>query len=104
MCGMAARRCTRPYVAIRVRLRSSSAASSQETQRRGSPAGRAQSKRALEKLHLELMELNPSATRSLEEGREETVTAHRLRVPDQLRRTLSSTNVIESAFSIVETV
>ena len=34
----------------------------------------------------------------------ETLTLHRLRVPDQLRRTLSSTNVIEPAFSIVETV
>jgi hypothetical protein len=30
--------------------------------------------------------------------------AHKLRVPDQLRRTLCCTNVIESAFSIVETV
>ena len=35
---------------------------------------------------------------------EETLTVHKLRVPDQLRRTLSCTNVIESAFSIVETV
>ena len=35
---------------------------------------------------------------------EETLTVHRLRVPAQLRRTLASTNVIESAFSIVETV
>src|ERR1700719_11907 len=35
---------------------------------------------------------------------EETLTVHKLRVPDQLRRTLASTNVIESAFSIVETV
>ncbi len=61
-------------------------------------------KRALEKLHRELMDLNPSAARSLEEGMEETLTVHRLRVPDQLRRTLSCTNVIESAFSIVETV
>jgi hypothetical protein len=50
------------------------------------------------------MELNPSAARSLEEGMEETLTVHRLRVPAQLRRTLASTNVIESAFSIVETV
>jgi hypothetical protein len=50
------------------------------------------------------MDLNPSATRSLEEGMEETLTVHRLRVPAQLRRTLASTNVIESAFSIVETV
>ena len=61
-------------------------------------------KQALERLHRELMDLNPSAARSLEEGLEETLTVHKLRVPDQLRRTLSSTNVIESAFSIVETV
>jgi putative transposase len=61
-------------------------------------------KRALERLHHELMHLNPSAARSLEEGLEETLTVHKLLVPDQLRRTLSCTNVIESAFSIVETV
>ena len=61
-------------------------------------------KRALERLHRELLEMNPSAARSREEGMEETLTVHKLRVPDQLRRTLSSTNVIESAFSIVETV
>lgn len=61
-------------------------------------------KRALERLQHELMHLNPSAARSLEEGLEETLTVHRLRVPDQLRRTLSCTHVIESAFSIVETV
>jgi hypothetical protein len=36
-------------------------------------------------LHRELMELNPSAARSLEEGMEETLTVHRLRVPAQLR-------------------
>jgi len=46
------------------------------------------------------MELNPSAARSLEEGLEETLTVHKLRVPDQLRRTLFCTNVIESAFPI----
>ena len=61
-------------------------------------------KRALEGLHRELMHLNPSAARSLEEGMEETLTVHRLGVPEQLRRTLRSTNVIESAFSIVETI
>jgi transposase-like protein len=61
-------------------------------------------KRALERLRHELMDLNPSAARSLDEGMAETLTVHKLRVPDQLRRTLSSTNVIESAFSIVETV
>jgi transposase-like protein len=64
----------------------------------------ADAKRALERLHRELMDLNPSAARSLEEGMEETLTVHKLRVPDQLRRTLCCTNVIESAFSIVETV
>lgn len=40
----------------------------------------------------------------MEEGLEETLTVHRLRVPEQLRRTICCTNVIESAFSIVETV
>ena len=35
---------------------------------------------------------------------EETLTVHRLGVPPKLRRSLASTNVIESAFSIVETV
>jgi putative transposase len=60
--------------------------------------------RALKKLHRELMDLNPSAARSLEEGMTETLTVHKLGVPEQLRRTLCCTNVIESAFSIVETV
>jgi len=69
-----------------------------------SMADYADAKRALELLHHELMHLNPSAARSLEEGFEETLTVHKLRVPDQLRRTLACTNVIESAFSIVETV
>ena len=50
------------------------------------------------------MDLNPSAARSLEEGLEETLTVHRLHMPPQLRKTLASTNVIESAFSIVERV
>ncbi len=66
-------------------------------------AGYDDAKRALQRLHRELMRINPSAARSLEEGLDETLTVHKLRVPDQLRRTLSSTNVIESAFSIVET-
>lgn len=60
--------------------------------------------RALKQLHRELMDLNPSAARSLEEGMADTLTVHKLRVPEQLRRTLCCTNVIESAFSIVETV
>jgi putative transposase len=67
-------------------------------------SGYEEARRALERLHQELMHLNPSAARSLQEGLEETLTVHKLRVPDQLRRTLCCTNVIESAFSIVETV
>jgi hypothetical protein len=35
---------------------------------------------------------------------EQTLTVHRLRLPMQLRKTMASTNVIESAFSIVEQV
>ena len=61
-------------------------------------------KQALNALHRELMDLNPSAARSLGEGMEETLTVHRLHLPIQLRKTMASTNVIESAFSIVEQV
>src|SRR5947208_9490536 len=57
---------------------------------------------ALNALHRELMDLNPSAARSLGEGMEETLTVHRLHLPMQLRKTMASTNVIESAFAIVE--
>ncbi len=64
----------------------------------------AAAKQALHGLHRELMDLNPSAARSLGEGLEETLTVHRLHVPLQLRLTLASSNVIESAFSIVERV
>ena len=64
----------------------------------------AAAKTALNTLHRELMDLNPSAARSLGEGMEETLTVHRLRMPPQLRKTLASTNVIESAFSVVERV
>jgi len=61
-------------------------------------------KEALNGLHRELMDLNPSAARSLGEGMEETLTVHRLHLPLQLRKTMASTNVIESAFSVVEKV
>jgi transposase-like protein len=64
----------------------------------------ADAQRALHALLRQLMDLNPSAARSLEEGMEETLTMHRLRLPAHLRRTLSSTNLIESTFSTVETV
>ena len=64
----------------------------------------AAAKLALTQLHRELMDLNPSAARSLGEGLEETLTVHRLKIPPQLRKTLACTNVIESAFSIVDRV
>ena len=64
----------------------------------------ADARRGLDLLRKELMDLNPSAARSLEEGLEETLAIHRLRVPPMLRTSLASTNLIESAFSVVETV
>jgi putative transposase len=56
---------------------------------------------ALYKLHDELMELNPSAAGSLAEGLDETLTVAELRLTPRLRQTLSSTNAIESSFSVV---
>lgn len=63
-----------------------------------------EAKAALLKIHDDLERVNPSAARSLEEGLEETLTLHRLKVPVELWKTLRSTNVIESAFSIVRVV
>lgn len=48
--------------------------------------------------HLE--RLNPSAAASLMEGLEETLTVHKLRVTGLLRKTLSTTNPIESPVSL----
>lgn len=64
----------------------------------------AEAKADLEKLFRQLERVNPSAARSLEEGLEETLTVHRLGVGALLRRTLSSTNPIESCLSTVERV
>lgn len=49
----------------------------------------------------ELEKINPSAAHSLAEGLEETLTLHRLQVPDLLRVSLSTTNIIESCLSRV---
>ncbi len=49
--------------------------------------------------HLE--RINPSAARSLQEGLEETLTLHRLKLPDLLRTSLSTTNIVESSLSRV---
>jgi len=54
---------------------------------------------AMKKLVDYLAELSVSASRSLEEALDETLTVHRLGVPESLRRTLRSTNPIESCFA-----
>ena len=59
----------------------------------------AEAKAELEKTVAWLEGISPSAAQSLHEGMEETLTLHRLGVPELLRRSLSSTNLIESCFS-----
>jgi len=66
--------------------------------------GYAEAKAELEKIFRQLERINPSAARSLEEGLEETLTVHRLGVGALLRRSLSTTNPIESCLSTVERV
>lgn len=61
-----------------------------------------QARKALDSVRMELERINPSAARSLAEGPEETMTIHRLGVPEALRKTLFSINPIESALSLVE--
>ena len=58
----------------------------------------------LKKTAVWLAGINPDAAASLREGMEETLTLVRLGVHADLRKTLESTNVIESAFSVVERV
>ncbi len=48
-----------------------------------------------------LRDINESAADSLLEAMEEILTLHRLKVPALLRKTLHSTNPIESMFSMV---
>jgi transposase-like protein len=51
-----------------------------------------------------LRKISPAAAASLEEGWEETLTVVRLGIPELLRKTLATTNPIESAFSVAESV
>lgn len=53
----------------------------------------------LEHLAKDLENINPSAARSLREGLEETLTLHRLGIPEELKKCLQSTNLIESTIS-----
>ena len=61
--------------------------------------GYQEAKSALEDLARYLDKINPSAARSLREGMEETLTLHKLKLPHSLRKSLESTNTIESCFS-----
>jgi len=58
-----------------------------------------EAKAALENLHRELINVNISAARSLKEGMEETLTLYHLGLAPELRRSLNSTNCIESVMS-----
>ena len=64
----------------------------------------ADARNALYKLHDELMQENPSAAGSLAEGMEDTLMVTELRLTPRLRDALSSTNAIESSFSLVERI
>jgi hypothetical protein len=58
-------------------------------------------KRMLRDFEQWLRQLNESAADSLKEAFEEILTLHRLKVPALLRKTLHSTNPIESMFYMV---
>ena len=64
----------------------------------------AQAKAQLEKTVEWLEGINPSAAESLREGLDETLTLHRLGLPEELRKSFQSTNLIESALSVASTV
>jgi len=59
-----------------------------------------QARQELDKVHRWLMGVSEAAARSLEEGMEELLTVHRLKLPYELRKTLDNTNLIESCFSV----
>jgi transposase-like protein len=62
----------------------------------------AEAKSRLEAVRAELKRINESAVRSLDEGLEETLTVQRLGIGPMLRRSLATTNGLESIFSLVE--
>jgi transposase-like protein len=61
-------------------------------------------KSALKRTIEQLERINENAARSLEEGLDETLTVHRLQLPEILRKSFSTSNMIESAFSQGSTV
>ena len=60
-----------------------------------------EAKKALNAVETWLGQINESAAESLREAKEQILTLHRLEVPEILRRTLHSTNPIESMFATV---
>lgn len=58
-----------------------------------------EAKKALQAIKRELRPTNESAVRSLEEGLEETLTIHRLGLYQELKRSFTTTNMIESVMS-----
>lgn len=64
----------------------------------------AKAKRSLESTARWLDTICPAAGASLREGLEETLTVVRLKLPSRLRRSLSSTNMVENVFSRVRTI
>ena len=61
-----------------------------------------EAKKALESLITEVDRLSVSAGNSLREGFDETLTLHLLEIPDILRKSFSTSNIIESTFSVAE--
>ena len=64
----------------------------------------ADARQALYRLHDQLLNDNPSAAASLAEGLDETLTVLELRVAPRLKRSIASTNGIESTFSVAERI
>ncbi len=58
-------------------------------------------KKAIQAIGKDLKKVNESAARSLEEGLEETLTLHRLGVHKELRRSFTTTNMIESVMAVI---
>ena len=65
-------------------------------------AGYDDAKHDLPRLVQELEKSNGSAARSFEEGLDETLTLHRLQVPEELRTSFHTTNLIESVMACLE--
>jgi transposase-like protein len=58
-----------------------------------------EAKAALRAIRVELNVINESAVKSLDEGFEETLTLHRLGLHGELRRSFTTTNMIESVMA-----